>query len=593
MNKHFKISLIVAVLISLIGVGSICYLWGVSSVTYPSTTSHYLDSSVGFSPYDYIIEQRNSTHYQVVNGTNGHADYKSTNSSKCQRQALGNLTTIGTVFLKNIPFDQSLVPYIAQGVIVIQSYSGTFTYFTYEEQIVPPPTGDYDWIFDKSGSNYQVLYGSNSSLIYQSTTSATAWNYLLGSNGIAPASSSVHVLAGSYTVTTSWTIYKASVQITCNSSAHITLANGVNTQPILAIYANGVIINGGEWDGNGVNQLPIATTMLSPSANFWTAYSNGILIFGSYCTIERAYVHDCRCCGIVSMWLTSYHDNAVVNCTVVKGGANGIMVAGSGGANCIFINNVVWGWADVGIDTYGVCTKITGNNIYKNGKNGTTPFGGYEGSVNSGDGIGIEGNSGSGSGYQLIAYNRINDSYATTTGPNGGRGILVAGGSPTNTIIQGNVIINHRGAQQWNGIDLVSVSNFHIEYNYIRNFVIGVYLESGSSNNVYGITYNNCSTNFSNGGTGTTQTSPSIVAIRVTSSPSGVTGLVSADGSYGYAGIYSTSPYVLYATVTTSVSLVATSKTGYTYSSWSDSGAQTHSITVPATNYTYTATFSP
>ena len=83
--------------------------------------------------------------------------------------------------------------------------------------------------------------------------------------------------------------------------------------------------------------------------------------------------------------------------------------------------------------------------------------------------------------------------------------------------------------------------------------LLGINLDSTCTDNtVYGNTYSGCGTNFVNGGSGTITSAPSVVAVTVTSSPTGV-GFVTANGSAGYAGSYSTSPYIFYDTVGNSV----------------------------------------
>jgi hypothetical protein len=441
----------------------------------------------------------------------------------------------------------------------------------------------YSYIIRVSGSNYQVLYGSDSSLIYQSTTSATAWNYLLGRNGIASAGSTVNVLAGAYTITAPWTVYKNNVQIYFNSGAVMTMA-AHTPSAMMEIHANGVTINGGEFDGNAANQDPSPTTFLigDPWGSYWT-HQNGIYIFGSNCLVEYAAVHDCRYCGIITMYSTSYSNNVVMNCTVYNIGANGIMAAQGGGSNNAFINNLVYHCYDVGIDSYCTDTKITGNIVHD--CDSDCP---YYGAVNSAWGIAIESGGGSSGNYLLIAGNTV--SSCSTAWGNGGAGVALVGGSPTRVLVSGNTISN-AASGQWEGIRCTGISNCIIEFNDITNFQRGIGINSGSNNNVYGNTYHSCSTGFYDGGSGTVTTQPSIVAVTVTSSPQGM-GFFTANGVAGYAGSNSIGPYTFYATVGSSVTLAANYVPDYSFVSWSDGGAQTHTITVPSSDRTYTAIYS-
>lgn len=367
-------------------------------------------------PYDYIISQVGS-HFCLQNGNTGKLQKYSTNLTLVEHWAIGNLTATGagTIFLKNLQFDVSLTDELLETTLVIQSYNGAFTYYIGEAPYVPPQSGNYTWIFDKSGSNYEIKYGNGTSL-YNNTNSATSWNHLLGSGGIASTSDSIHVLSGAYAVPSSWNIYIASVQVTFDSGAIMTLANGVNTQPMMAIHANGVIIYGGVFDGNAANQTPAAHTLIT--ANYWTGETNGILIYGSNCLIEYATVHDCRCCGIVAM-SPSGDSLGVMNCTVYNIGANGIMAGWTDTNLCYFINNKVSYCGDVGIDSYGWDTKIVGNIIWETDYYDIP----YYGAVNSGWGISVEGTGGSTGNYLLIANNRITDSRAQPSG-NGGQELL-------------------------------------------------------------------------------------------------------------------------------------------------------------------------
>jgi hypothetical protein len=83
----------------------------------------------------------------------------------------------------------------------------------------------------------------------------------------------------------------------------------------------------------------------------------------------------------------------------------------------------------------------------------------------------------------------------------------------------------------------------------------------------------------------------STVNITLATSPAGL--LVSANGG----STYQASPYVFSATVGSQVTISTQTPQGangtqYTWASWSDGGALSHSITVPSTAPTYTATFS-
>jgi len=204
-------------------------------------------------------------------------------------------------------------------------------------------------------------------------------------------------------------------------------------------------------------------------------------------------------------------------------------------------------------------------------------------------GIGFEGGTGTGNGnYYLVANNTISKvKIGIATLP-------TQGGKQDYILISGNTI--HDLTEYWSpGVYLMSASsNNIIEFNTISNTNRGVIIgdTSCANNDIYGNTYINLSgATLEDHGAGTKTTAPSIVAVTVISNPTGP-GFITANGSAGLAGSISTSPYTFYATVGSTVSLTANSVPGYTFNKWSDGGAQTHTITVPASYTAYTATFS-
>jgi parallel beta-helix repeat protein len=435
----------------------------------------------------------------------------------------------------------------------------------------------YSYVMSISGSNYQVLDGTTRAVLYQSTSSSKMANYLLGSSGIAAAGSSVYVEMGAYSVDATWNIYKNNVQMVFSPQAVLTRARDTSTvgSPVLWLYGNNIIISGATIDGNGFNQYPAPTTYVTG-----TNWHGGINIAGSNCLIQYSTIYNCRCYGIWTAWQRTADRAGVMNCVVHDCGANGISssVGIAYATNSYFINNEVYNCGDVGIDSYGYDTIITGNYVHDCGP-GVSLYG-YN---NAGGGISIEAGYGTSGKYIFVAGNTVSNCHDC---------IYVEGyGSDFhNVLISGNTL----SAATWAGIRLSTVgstSDSIIEYNNITNAQYGIYLGSGTGNTVYGNTFSRCSTNFHNGGTGTITTQPSIVAVTVTSSPTGV-GFITANGVAGYAGSSSTSPYTFYATVGSSVNLVAYDVSGHTFASWSDGGAQSHIITVPSSDRTYTAYFS-
>jgi hypothetical protein len=428
------------------------------------------------------------------------------------------------------------------------------------------PTTQYSYIISVSGSNYQILNGATRALLYQSTSSSTAFNYLLGSSGVASSGSTVYVEAGAYSVAGTWNVHKANIALTFQSGAVLTAVNNFNNI-ILAVRANGVTVSGVTINGNGLNQSPAANEYVTGAND-----NNGIIVFNDDCLIKDSTVYNCRSYGILSAYNAVADNFGVMNCKVYDCGANAISAScgTATGTNAYFINNEVWGCGDVGIDSYGWDTVITGNYVHDIGS--SAPMWGYN---NAGWGIACEMGGGTGGGkYILIAGNTV-DNCAGDSGSGGGI-VTVGGGSISNIIIAGNTI-DYGG---WAAIQLGTSSNDFIIFNTVTHTATGRY--GGGSNNVIhgnvGITNN-------------TSTPPSIVAIKVTSFPTGA-GFVTANGVAGYAGAYSITPYIFYATVGSSVTLAANTVSGHTFTSWSDGGAQTHTTTVPSSYITYTATYS-
>jgi len=78
------------------------------------------------SPYSYIIDVSGST-YRMKNGSDGQISYQSTNVTRVEQFALGNLTS-GTLYLKQVQHNSSLT--VPANVMVIEDYQGVLTYRT-------------------------------------------------------------------------------------------------------------------------------------------------------------------------------------------------------------------------------------------------------------------------------------------------------------------------------------------------------------------------------------------------------------------------------------------------------------------------------
>jgi hypothetical protein len=173
-------------------------------------------------------------------------------------------------------------------------------------------------------------------------------------------------------------------------------------------------------------------------------------------------------------------------------------------------------------------------------------------------------------------------------------------------LVSGNTLVDCTQSLYYTAINLAdNANNCIVSSNSVSSCDIPISIQYANvhggtychDNYVYGNTYNGNaigqgSPYIKDYGTNTIYTQPPYTVATVASSPTGV-GYTTVDGSYGYAGSYSTSPYSFYKTVGASATIAAASSVGsYSFSSWSDSGSQSHSITVPSTYTVYTATYS-
>jgi hypothetical protein len=432
-------------------------------------------------------------------------------------------------------------------------------------------TPSYNYYMDVSGAEYQWL-SSTQTLISQSTSSSSIFNDIIGacSNGY-----NVCVGTGSYTVDSTWDVYISGVTVTFASNAILTAVNGLDFSDLFLTSVTNCVVVGGTFDGNAPNQA--------------VSYADGIIILGSHNGIVGATIQHCRQFGLYILGEDSTY-NGIENSVISYCGWNGLQLGDdeNGQSNMYAINNQLSACSDVAITNYAINDIITGNNIL----NTNIYIGGYEG-VGTGSqwGIGMETSSGgSGSGtYALIAGNTVNGNSANGAGIdlNAGNGYVLCTGNSVS------------GCNE--GITDTGVGNAIFEFNYYYSCVTGLYLQAGCfSDTVKSESYSGCTTNFLNTG-GSYGTSSTLVAVTVTSSPTGngyikASGLLNnvAETNYaGCAGSYSTSPLTFYNTVGNSVTITANSPVGsYSFSSWIDSGAQSHSITVPSSYTTYTATYT-
>jgi hypothetical protein len=369
----------------------------------------------------------------------------------------------------------------------------------------PTPSPTYSYTMRVSGSNYQILNSANT-IIKSSTSSSTAFNYLLGPSGIATSGNTIYIQSGNYIVDSTWNINKNSITVTFASGldatygagtpgATLTANPGLNNN-IIWIAGNNNIISGATINGNGVNQSPSPTTYLTSTNN---NNNNGIIIAGSNTIVQSSTIYNVRCWGAVTFG--SATNSGFTNCLIYHIGANGYTDYATSGNNCFFTNNEVWGCSDVGIDSWGgKNTIITGNYAHDENKASCTMYG-Y---ANSYEGIDIELGSGSGNGnYLSIVDNNV------TNCADCGIFVCTADGSAINNVLISENTITNCGRYGIGIYDSTSSSGSVIKFNSITSCYVGVRVGSQCSGTyVYGNTYSSCQTNYSNSGSGTVTNPP-------------------------------------------------------------------------------------
>jgi hypothetical protein len=122
LNKPKAYSVAIIALTILLGCS---LLFNGIQATVPSGGPYYLQ--VPTSTWFYLVDRFSNASYYMVNGTNWKVDYQSTNLTKVEQYALGNLTS-GTLYLNQQQHNTSLT--IPANVMVIEDYQGVLTYRT-------------------------------------------------------------------------------------------------------------------------------------------------------------------------------------------------------------------------------------------------------------------------------------------------------------------------------------------------------------------------------------------------------------------------------------------------------------------------------
>jgi len=259
-------------------------------------------------PYSYIVSMVGS-YVCMQNGTTGTLQWYSTNLTKVEMSANGNLTNGGVIYCKDIQWQTSIT--LGANVEVIQFYNGAFSYFGSYTGAKSEAT----FIIDESGGTYRAWYGANSTLAYSSTNASnliynligncTAGNIILVKNGIYQISKSPH---GSYGIV-------VDKQLTICGLGNGTVFNCTDI-PCIAVVADYVVLRD--------FRIQMSVT--------GTSGSEGIQIFGSNGLFENLIIR----AGSRGIEIGSGGSgNTVRNVRVVDSGNHGIDDANSDGYNII------------------------------------------------------------------------------------------------------------------------------------------------------------------------------------------------------------------------------------------------------------------
>ena len=132
-------------------------------------------------PYSYIVGSvvsGETTYYTLQNGTTGSLDWYSTNKTAVQEAATGNLTSGGSIYLKNIEWDTNLS---YTDITIIEDYQGTVNYYGADSfyfegnnrtDLLANPQEAWSYLIYKDGSNYKAK-ASNGTICWESTNFVT------------------------------------------------------------------------------------------------------------------------------------------------------------------------------------------------------------------------------------------------------------------------------------------------------------------------------------------------------------------------------------------------------------------------------------
>jgi hypothetical protein len=378
--------------------------------------------------YSYVIAcpLGDAAMYCLQNGTTGALDSYRNNKTLIQTYAIGNLTAGGgSVFIKDLAWNTSVS--IPANVIVVESYSGVFTYRTASmAQHIPASstdniTGSYIYLGSLTSDPVSLVVGEmwynsvseqfkayNGSIIVLGAAGATGpagpagtanglpYSYMVFNN--ATATYMVNGTTGSvdYQSTNITKVFQfavgnmtsggnifisKSVQATVSTQIRVTNINNLNfifeqgatltadTNLNLAVMyflsCNNTRITGATIDGNWANQNGGVS---------YPNYANGISLDGCYgCMVDYCTVRNTRVYGLVAFnsglgakgGQCSFEHNNVTNAQ--WDGIDAYV------PNCNIRFNDVSASADVGIGTMGNFTVIEGNYVHDMaGSNGSS-----------------------------------------------------------------------------------------------------------------------------------------------------------------------------------------------------------------------------
>lgn len=225
--------------------------------TTPSGGPYHLQ--VPTSTWTYLIDQFSNGSYYMVNKTNWKVDYQSTNLTKVEEFALGNMTS-GTLYLMQVQHNSSLT--VSSSVMVTEDYQGQISYYSNNALIYSAKAGSMNATMVRVG----VLNGS--------TNYVQAYRLLVENGSSFPSA----VSSGYLFFRTDYNqlcFYNGTDWTNCTAidddSTYLLVSSASNF-----LFQNGTRVLTGNWNIGGSYGVYGATWLNSTSLNALGFYWNGL-----------------------------------------------------------------------------------------------------------------------------------------------------------------------------------------------------------------------------------------------------------------------------------------------------------------------------